>query len=95
MLNYKLITSFVNDIIWDIKHGFSCDQSYHEECFRVLKLKCNHCYLSGVIDDLTKSYNERPNMDDDIDDELDLELDSQSDGDDINATDVLNIDKET
>ena len=68
-----------------------CGHFYHEKCFHVLKLKCNHryTYLSGPIDDLTKSYNERLNMNEDIDDELDLELDSQSDDNDISAADML------
>jgi len=38
-----------------------CGHAYHEECFRVLGLKCEHCYkyLDKSIDDLTKSYNQR------------------------------------
>ena len=38
-----------------------CGHAYHEECFRVLGLKCEHCYkyLDKSIDELTKSYNQR------------------------------------
>ena len=36
-----------------------CSHAYHEECFQVVGLKCEHCYkyLDKSIDELTKSYN--------------------------------------
>jgi len=73
-----------------------CGHSYHEECFQVLRLQCNYCYsyLSGAIDDLTKSYNERLNMDEDINNEPDLEINLQSEDSDMDAADILNIDRE-
>jgi hypothetical protein len=73
-----------------------CGHSYHEECFRVLRLQCNYCYsyLSGAIDDLTKSYNERLNMDEDINNEPDLEINLQSEDSDMDAANILNIDGE-
>ncbi|CAJ0852597.1 8939_t:CDS:2 [Entrophospora sp. SA101] len=74
-----------------------CGHSYHEECFWVLRLQCNYCYsyLSGVIDDLTKSYNERLNMDEDINNEPDLEINLQSEDGDMDAANILNIDENT
>jgi hypothetical protein len=60
-----------------------CGHAYHEECFQVLGLKCEHCYkyLDKSIDELTKSYNQRlhleetqPELDDEEMDEDNCEL---------------------
>jgi len=55
-----------------------CGHAYHEECFRVLGLKCEHCYkyLDKSIDELTKSYNQRLHLEEtqlesDINEEMD------------------------
>ncbi|GET64460.1 hypothetical protein GLOIN_2v1830060 [Rhizophagus irregularis DAOM 181602=DAOM 197198] len=46
----------------------NCGHGYHETCFRTLGLKCPHCfkYLSDSIDELSQSYNQRLQMDEDI-----------------------------
>ena len=51
-----------------------CGHAYHEECFRVLGLKCEHCYkyLDESIDELTKSYNQRLHLE-----ETQLELNDE------------------
>ena len=48
--------------------------AYHEECFRVVGLKCEHCYkyLDKSIDELTKSYNQRLHLE-----ETQLELNDE------------------
>jgi hypothetical protein len=51
-----------------------CGHAYHEECFRVVGLKCEHCYkyLDKSIDELTKSYNQRLHLE-----ETQLELNDE------------------
>ncbi len=51
-----------------------CGHAYHEECFRILGLKCEHCYkyLDKSIDELTKSYNQRLQLE-----EVQLELNDE------------------
>jgi len=55
-----------------------CGHAYHEECFRVLGLKCEHCYkyLDKSINELTNSYNQRLHLEEaqlesDINEEMD------------------------
>ncbi|POG67265.1 hypothetical protein GLOIN_2v1649104, partial [Rhizophagus irregularis DAOM 181602=DAOM 197198] len=58
-----------------------CGYAYHEECFRVLGLKCEHCYkyLDKSIDELTKSYNQRLHLEEtQIESNINEEMDEDS-----------------
>ena len=51
-----------------------CGHAFHEECFKILGLHCEHCfkYLSASIDDLTSSYNNRLQMKNDTSNKSDF-----------------------
>ncbi|UZO22821.1 uncharacterized protein OCT59_015170 [Rhizophagus irregularis] len=59
-----------------------CGHAYHEECFQVLGLKCEHCYkyLDKSINELTNSYNQRLHLE-----EAQLELDINEEMDEDNC----------
>ncbi|CAH1768856.1 1507_t:CDS:2, partial [Entrophospora sp. SA101] len=51
-----------------------CGHAYHDDCWNKLNCICVYChnYLSDSIDELSKSYNKRLEMDNDTQDELEL-----------------------
>src|SRR5947207_2232140 len=69
-----------------------CGYAYYEECFRVLGLKCEHCYkyLDKFIDELTKSYNQRLHLEEIL---LELNIDerTEEDNDEFEETDSYKL----
>jgi hypothetical protein len=51
-----------------------CGHAYHDDCWNKLNCICVYChnYLSDSIDELSKSYNKRLEMDNDTQDEIEL-----------------------
>src|SRR5947208_13284329 len=75
-------------------HVLICGHAYHENCFRMINLRCQHCfnYLSRSIDELTDSYNQRLHMEDNINSSLDLENIPQIEEDsDLDGADKITI----
>jgi len=70
------------DLSWNDGQVLICGHGYHETCFYILGLRCPHCfdYLSGSIDELSKSYNHRLQLSEEIDSWTDSQV--QDDNDD-------------
>src|SRR5690349_10123320 len=63
-----------------------CGHAYHSECFAKINLQCLYCfeYLSKSITELSASYNERLEMDNDIDNEFNFDKDKAAQENEVN-----------
>ncbi len=79
------------DLSWNDGQVLICGHGYHETCFRILGLRCLHCfnYLSSSIEALSQSYNQRLKMNDNIDLE-NSEVQNHDDNEVDNAEPILN-----
>ena len=67
-----------------------CGHGYHETCFRILGLRCPHCfnYLSDSIEELSLSYNQRLQMNENIDICMDPQV-HDDDGDELDNAETI------